>query len=271
MAIITKVSAQKKAGRYNIFLDGTYAFSASEKTLAEFVLLKGKELTSEQIDQIKKFDQDAKATDLAARYLSYQPRTIFEIQQYLLKHQISNEAIQAAIGELSDLGYLDDRQYVKLFLKNNFRVGRDGPRSVTNKLKQKGIDSQIIEEELMEPTSSDWLEICQRLLKSLRHQIGKISERALKQKAITKLMAHGFDLAIAQAAVEAQDFAADEEEKLSALKKQGIKAYKKYRHYDKREREYKIKSYLFAHGFESSEIEAFLAGEVIDLTELSEY
>lgn len=42
--LITKVSAQRRPGRYNIFLDGKYAFSASEKTIAEFVLLKGKEL-----------------------------------------------------------------------------------------------------------------------------------------------------------------------------------------------------------------------------------
>ena len=69
MAIITKVSAQKRPGRYNIFLDGHYAFSVSEKTLAEFVLLKGQELTDQQIDQVRSFDADAKATELAARYL----------------------------------------------------------------------------------------------------------------------------------------------------------------------------------------------------------
>ncbi|MCT6822163.1 MAG: recombination regulator RecX, partial [Lactobacillus apis] len=41
MPIITKVSSQKRPGRYNIFLDGKYAFSASEQTIAKFVLLKG--------------------------------------------------------------------------------------------------------------------------------------------------------------------------------------------------------------------------------------
>ena len=50
MAIITKVSAQKRQGRYNIFLDQEYAFSVSEKTLAEFVLLKGQELSPQKIN-----------------------------------------------------------------------------------------------------------------------------------------------------------------------------------------------------------------------------
>ena len=83
--IITKVSAQKRPGRYNIFIDGKYAFSAGEKTLAEFVLLKGKELNDEQVEKIRQFDADAKASDLAAHFLSYEPRTIFEVLHIFMK------------------------------------------------------------------------------------------------------------------------------------------------------------------------------------------
>ena len=67
MPIITKVSSQKRSGRYNIFLDGKYAFSASEQTVAEFVLLKGQELTDEKVNEVKQYDEDAKATNLASR------------------------------------------------------------------------------------------------------------------------------------------------------------------------------------------------------------
>ena len=65
MAIITKVSAQKRQGRYNIFLDQEYAFSVSEKTLAEFVLLKGQELSPQKINEILDYEASAKASDLA--------------------------------------------------------------------------------------------------------------------------------------------------------------------------------------------------------------
>ena len=41
MPIITKISTQKRKGRYNIFIDNEYAFSVSERTLAEKRLLKG--------------------------------------------------------------------------------------------------------------------------------------------------------------------------------------------------------------------------------------
>jgi len=47
MAIITNVSTQKQKKRYNIFLDGQYAFSVSENILIKKRLFKGTNLTDE--------------------------------------------------------------------------------------------------------------------------------------------------------------------------------------------------------------------------------
>ena len=271
MAIITKVSAQRRRGRYNIFLDGKYALSASEKTLAEFVLLKGKELSDSQVEKVKQFDADAKASDLGARFLSYEPRTVYEVLQYLAKHKISNEAASNAVAELTELGYLDDQQYVALFLKNNLQVGSDGPKSLKRKLAQKGVDPEIVQNQLDEVAEEDWLEIAERVVKSMRHQVGKLSERELELKIKTKLISHGFNADLAAGVIDRLDLKPSEEEQDEALKKQGIKAYKKFRRFDEQERKFKIKRYLFSHGFCSGEIDAFLNGEVIDLDELAEY
>lgn len=271
MAIISKVSAQKRPGRYNVFLDDKYAFSASEKTLAEFVLLKGKELTDEDIAEIQKFDADAKASDLAARFLSYEPRTVYEVLQYLKKHEISDEAANSAVSELTELGFLNDDQYVQIFIQNDLRVGNDGARSLTQKLSQKGVDPEIIQTHLDEVAEEDWIIVAQRVIKSMHHQVGKLSAREISQKVRTKLMSHGFDDGLSQAVLNELDFEGSEDEQKEALKRQGIKAYKKFRRYDKSEQKFKIKRYLYSHGFSSSEIDAFLNGEIIDLDELEEY
>lgn len=270
MAVITKVSVQKKPGRYNIFLDGDYAFSASEKTLAEFVLLKGKELTDQQIYEIKQFDADAKATDLAAHYLSYEPRTVYEVLVYLQKHDVSNQAAENAVQELNSLGYLDDQQYVSLFLKNNFRIGNDGPKNIAKKLRQKGVDSTIVEQKLDEESDS-WLIVAERLVKSMKNKVGKISRRELEQKITAKLLMHGFNYEIAQSVLDELDLDPDKQKENEALKCQGIKAYKKFRRYSENERKFKMKRYLFTHGFSSSEVDAFLNGEIISFDELAEY
>lgn len=269
--IITKVSAQKRPGRYNIFLDGKYAFSAGEKTVAEFVLLKGKELDDEQVEKIRQFDAAAKASDLAAHFLSYEPRTIFEVLQYLKKHEISDEAANSAVNQLNELGYLDDRQYAKLFIKNDLRVGSDGSKSLLRKLTQKGVDPEISQTELDEVMDEDWIEVGQRVIKSMIHQAGKLAQRELKRKMKTKLLMHGFDGGISSEIIASLDLEDDEDLQMQALKKQGIKAYKRFRRYDESECKFRMKKYLFSHGFSTSEIDAFLNGEVINFDDLAEY
>ena len=148
MPIITKISTQKRKGRYNIFIDNEYAFSVSERTLAEKRLLKGTELSTEDIKEIKKAESDSHAIQLAMSYLSYQPRSVYEILEYLNKHEISQDASQAAVQNLIELNYLNDNNFARLFIKNNLRVGKDGPRAVDRKLKQKGLAADVIQEAL---------------------------------------------------------------------------------------------------------------------------
>ena len=49
MAKISKIEAQKRKGRYNIYLDGKYAFPVAESVLIQFRLMKGTELDEKQI------------------------------------------------------------------------------------------------------------------------------------------------------------------------------------------------------------------------------
>ena len=271
MATITKITAQKRPGRYNIFLDNQYAFSLREKTIANFVLLKGKELSNSDIEEIQRFDTDAKASELAARFLSYEPRTIYEVLQYLKKHEVSDESAALAVQELTELGYLNDQEYARLFIRNDLQVGTDGPNNLTRKLTQKGLDPDLIQSSLEEIDEDEFIQVGMRLVKSLTKKAGRLSEREIQNKIRIKLINHGFSSSLADEVVGRFDLSLNEDEQLEALKKQGIKAYKKFRNFDEREKYFKIKKYLFTHGFSSGEIDAFLNGEVINLDELSEY
>lgn len=46
------ITAQKKAGRYNVFLNGEYAFPISEETFIHFRLSKGMEITGALLEEI---------------------------------------------------------------------------------------------------------------------------------------------------------------------------------------------------------------------------
>lgn len=271
MPIITKISTQKRKGRYNIFIDNEYAFSVSERTLAEKRLLKGTELSTEDIKEIKKAESDSHAIQLAMSYLSYQPRSVYEILEYLNKHEISHDASQAAVQNLIKLNYLNDNNFARLFIKNNLRVGKDGPRAVDRKLKQKGLAADVIQEALYEIEDEEWIDAGLRLVHSLIHQVGKLSYKDIKQKALTKLRAHGFDQELGELVIEKLDLENDEDDQIEALKKQGSRAWRRYRRDEDFKRKQKVKRYLFQHGFSSSEIDSFLNGEVVDLEEIDEY
>ena len=72
MAKISKIEAQKRRGRYNVYLDGKYAFPVAESVLVKFRLMKGMELTKEQVQTITTADQQAHAYSKILDYLSYQ-------------------------------------------------------------------------------------------------------------------------------------------------------------------------------------------------------
>lgn len=271
MPKITKVSAQKRPGRYNIFLDGRYAFSASEQTVAEFVLLPGKALTEEKIEQIKRFDGRSRASDLAAKYLSYQPRSVYEVSAYLRKHELDQASINGAIADLTDLGYLDDANYARLFIADALHIGNKGPGQIKQQLLKKGLALEIIAAALQAVAPEKWLAVSDRILRPLAGQAERVSHQQLRLKAKRRLLSHGFSGDLLVQALEQWQEPTDQASQTAALKKQGIAAYKRFRRFDDQTRRQKIYQFLLRRGFSNAESNAFLDGEIISKTELEEY
>ena len=86
MPQITSIEPQKKrSGRFNIFLDGEFAFGIDENVLVKNAIKKGQELSNVQIAKIIKDNELAKLFDKSLRFLSYRPRSEKETVDYLAK------------------------------------------------------------------------------------------------------------------------------------------------------------------------------------------
>ncbi|MCG4985690.1 RecX family transcriptional regulator, partial [Escherichia coli] len=83
---------------------------------------------------------------------------------------------------LTQLGYLEDAAYARLFVKNNLQVGKNGPGAVRRDLKKKGVDDDLIEAALADVTDEEWVGVGKRLVKSLLGQQGKIAKREVDRK-----------------------------------------------------------------------------------------
>ena len=116
---------------------------------------------------------------------------MFELKRKLVKREHDDDAIQAALDELQELNYVNDRRYAGLYAEQRLERGY-GPLSVRSKLRERGIDSHLIEAALAEQSMS-WVELAQL---SLQKKFGPdviASREARDESRISRfLAARGF-------------------------------------------------------------------------------
>ena len=87
--VITKIEAQKKKGRYNIYLNDAFAFGVDEATVVKYALFKGTELTKEQIEEIQHDDCIQQAYQKALHFLNFKLRSTKEVYEKCLENYMN--------------------------------------------------------------------------------------------------------------------------------------------------------------------------------------
>jgi len=145
--IVTMLEVQKRnKERVNVYLDGEYAFSLTLFEAAK--LRKGQALTAADVTLLRDADTVLKAVDRAAHFLSYRPRSIQEVRRNLEQKETPPAVIDAALARLSEQGYVDDVAFARYWVENRNTFKPLSPRALRHELRQKGIDSTVINEVL---------------------------------------------------------------------------------------------------------------------------
>lgn len=197
MPKITSIEPQKRKGRYNIFLDGEFAFGADKETIYNFGLRKNDDLSEEKINEIREYDEFNFGKKIAYRFLNYKPRTEKEIRKKLKENKISEMSSDKVITSLKNLKYLDDNQFAKQYLEEKLLNNPKGKRLIAIKLAEKGIGKDVIENVIESAYSGD-IEIkkAKDLLTKYLKKIRAKSESDKKQKCYRHLLSKGFDYEI---------------------------------------------------------------------------
>ena len=191
---ISKIEKQKKENRYSIFLDGEFAFGIYKDTVLKFGLRTKDELSEEKINEIKDYDECYAGKRIALRFLSYRQRSEKEIRDKLRSKKISNSNIDKIITTLSELNFINDEQFAKLFLESYLRKKPMGGRLISMKLLEKGIKKDIIEKALTENyNEEEESEKCNELLKKYIKKVKSKNEMEKKRKCYQYLLTRGFD------------------------------------------------------------------------------
>ena len=112
-------------------------------------------------------EQNILARDKAIRYIGISKKTEYEVKQKLKGLKIASSVISEEIEYLKELGFIDDIDYVKSYIKQCKKMQNYSIYEITNKLLQKGIKASIIDEEIDSLKESDYEhQVVEKLLNS---------------------------------------------------------------------------------------------------------
>lgn len=209
---ITQVERQKKnSRRFNVHLDGKFAFGANEDTLVNLRLIEGKEITQEGLEKTLLETEVGKLVDRIYGLLSRRFRSEREIRSYLKelsfkrkikdREELSEIVIELLIDKLKQRDLINDERFAKEWVES--RGKKRGIQVLKGELMQKGIDREIIEEVISRQSSAiSQEEIAEQALDKKMKSFSFLDEIIFKRKATEFLMRRGFSYDVAKGVVE---------------------------------------------------------------------
>lgn len=261
---ITMIAAQKRhKGRYNVYLNGEFAFGVSEMVLVKYRLHKGMTLTPKQLKELTTAETFAQAYAAALNYLSYSLRSEREIQTKLKELAVPAEQITAICAKLKEQRLLDDAAYALSFVRTQRTTQGKGPAVIARKLKQKGIANELITAALDDEfDQTTQLERAKDQAPKLWRRYRTKPARMQKTAVINALINHGYSSDCATAAATATQPVADASSEANKLSATATKLVRRYQ--SKANGKNKFIAAMMRRGFEYSAIQQFLADENIE-------
>lgn len=180
---ITKLEYQKKdKDRVNIFVDDNFFAGIGVNDILTFNLYAGKEISQEEINKIVAQSEFGKMLNFAINYLSFRPRSQWEIETHL-KRKFNKVNINIT-EKLKKLGLIDDLKFAQWFVEQRNTFRPKGKRMLGFELKRLGVSNEIAKNVLGEDKTSDF-----------EKAYGLISKKKFKdkEKIIRFLGARGFN------------------------------------------------------------------------------
>ena len=141
------------------------------------------------------------ALDLSYRYLGRRDRTVLEVRRHLEGKRVEPSAIDAALRELRDTGYLDDARYARRFTEDRRDLDDWGADRIARRLQAAGVAEEDVAAALGDRGVESEREAAVALLRR-RLRSAPQSDRE-RERALGILARKGFELDVAYDAVRA--------------------------------------------------------------------
>jgi regulatory protein len=163
---------------YLIYLNDGREILSYIDFIVKFKVKVGKQLTEEQIKEMKSESEVILAKEIAYRFLSYKPRTLKEVSDKLKAKGFQSDLVSKVVEELKNYGFINDLEYARNFVLNRSRSKTLGELALRRELLSKGISSEIVDEVLSERENLiDEFEIALDLAQGKLKQIKSLKKR----------------------------------------------------------------------------------------------
>ena len=200
MARITALRFGKgRSKKANIALDGRPAFSLEAEVAIKEGLKVGQELSTTQIEALKKASHRQRCHDAAIRFLGYRPRSEQEVRQRLQQHGFDKGIIEAVIKDLKEHGLLDDADFARFWKDNRQSFSPRSQWLTRLELKQKGVSGEIIDQVVSTIDDSD---NAYRAAKSKTHSLTTSDYHNFRRRLGEYLKRRGFSYGVITKTIE---------------------------------------------------------------------
>lgn len=141
-------SARKGSHRLAVFVEGTEDFAIPDEVVLALGLRAGMEVPDADLERLRRASERARAREAALRLLDARARSSRELVDRLIRKSFGREAAEHVVGELTETGLVDDREFARLWAEERMRLRPVGRLRLARELALKGVSREIIEDVL---------------------------------------------------------------------------------------------------------------------------
>jgi regulatory protein len=143
----------RRPDRYNVWLDGRFAFAIDGALALAEGLAVGGALTDDDLARLTEQEEERSLYDAALRFLAARPRSRAEVKRRLLRPQAGKpqsgdataraeraEQVERTLDRLAEADLLDDDAFAAYWAEQRERFSPRSARAITQELRQHGVD-----------------------------------------------------------------------------------------------------------------------------------
>ena len=222
--------------------------------IIQYELLLKKEITKNELVQIKKENNKLKGYYEALKEINKRIKTEKEIRTFLKKKGYSLEDIEDTVLRLNKEGYLNHKMYIEAYIHDMLTLYLVGESKICSDL----IDLGFTYEEVLPYLEKIDVNIYHEKIKKYVDKKVKVNKKSIqefKRKTLEELIHKGFSKEDVLTYLDSLSL----QENTNEIEKIVLKLYRKYiTKYDLYTTKIKIKSYLYIKGYSNVDIDAII-------------